>query len=1059
MKRLLLFLLFLGLGSAVLVYAAGGLDGRRKEGAEPRVPVHAPETSSAPTIAPGSGIPEVRAGQGITQMAPPRRVVWKDKLSDETIVIDSFFPWRFKTKDFQPLPMADGVKQGVLCKDVLFELYREPATRAEALALKNLTGRDAYAALLGQRFQAGEARVFGRLGEALARTQEKNAAARDLGDTKLLFTNHVVIEDRAQGFQIHGGEGTVLEVWPEQERAVGRGLYTLKHEALELDGTGLTMERDKAQGSTRITIQTNPRLRVHSEGRGADGKPLFDFGPGDFRPLTVHSAGRAIVVREERRREVVLTISFRDDVSGKQEGGSSLHAGRADLVAVRGMGHWRLRRFEAAEGVELEYPGQTSKGERYVASVTAKRLVHEVPAAGTPTSVFEGFPVITMRGELSMLGPGAYLRASCHDRAWIGPLMAGAPDCGLPRGALQQIGLRGGARVERHDPGSTGENDAIEGEAIDLVMWPKRAKGGAPASRPGETPMVAVYFAAVGDVRLDGARVTGSTHRLVAEDLHTPRPHVTAEGRDTRFSFLQLGREQRLLGTDREAPGAQRPGGQEGESTRWTLRRLLARGRVDIDTSLGGPALGIPATLDGDEVSYDGVSNRALVRALGSAPARVGWTSSRTRASHIETREITLDRAAGSIKATGGVIGEIYVRKRGTGGRSFGVFGSGDVGPRVDGATLTVRTDQRIDIDIARNGTANQPARDEEQTIRIAGPVTTELRSSERVVDRMRSDRLEVVLAYETRATRADGPATDHALVIDRAAGAGPREATPLPADDELQKVDIRARTLRIDLAGKEARYLEADGNVDLASARNHVEGERLIYDGDRRRVEVRAGARPARVLLGQTAQRSEVTAQRLVVLLADGRVRRLEAHAPDGGESSMELFRTDAKHGRRLEWYAVTYQGTLAMTDSLLTTDRVLVVRRLREPGSGNWGLPTILRSPTLKITGSSMLATEEDQRVIREIIAEGTGPGRTGEVNFQSGAGENLAQAFGHRLRFDVAAQQAVLTGLPGRDVRIAYGSQAVTDHKELRIDLASSIPTYSQGSRMLWRPPEKR
>ena len=1052
-KRVLLFLGFVALGTGALLHLAGGLEGTRREVAEPTVPVQSKEATDAPSIAPGVGIPEVRAGQGVTQMAPPRRVVWKDKLSDESITIDSFFPWRFKTSEFKPLPMADGVKQGVLCQNVVFELYREPATRAEALELSALTGQAAYATLLHQRFEADEARVFGRLGEALARTKEKDSAARALGDTMLRFTGHVVIEDRAQSITIRGEESSVLTVWPEQGRAVGQGPFQLSHEALELGGTGLTMERDPARDYGRITIQSNPHLHIRSEGRDAKGQPIFDFGPGGFRPVTVRSAGRAIVVREERRREIVLTVSFRDDVTGKQEGGGSLHAGRAELVATKGLDQWRMQRFEADEGVNLEYPGRTRKGERYVATVTAKRLVHEVPETGEPTSVFEGFPVITMRGELSILGSGGHLQASCRDRAWIAPLPPGAPDGGLPRDALQQIGLRGDARIERHVPGMDGPNDALEGESIDLVMWPQER--GAP-NTPGESRMIAVYFAAVGDVRVDGTTLSGATHRLVAEDLHTSRPRITAQGPDTHFSVGNLGSGERLLGAEPGRPdAAAAPGDGRAAGGRWRLRRMLAHGQVDIATSLGGPALGIPATLQGDEVSYDGLSNRAQVLALGPAPARIGWSASTTQASFLETRELTLDRAAGRLMARGGVAGEIYVQRGGTGTRGFDLPGTRDIGPDMTGAVLTVRTDERLDIVLARNGTATEPAAGQEQTLRIAGPVTTELRSGARVVDRMRSDDLEVVLAYETTPDATQGADLGPSYPTSRAEHPRRSERPTALPDATLEKIEIHARTLRVDLDGKVARFLEADGDVDLSSADDHVEGARLTYDGASRRVEVHAGARPARVLLGRAKESSEVLAERLVLIMQGGTAQRLEAHAPPGGTSTMELYRRDAKRPGQVEWFSLTYEGTLSMTNELLTSERVRVIRRLREPGQTTFGGPIVLRAPTLRILGDAMLAGEEARRVIREILAEDSGTDGGGEVNFQSGEGATLAQVWGHRFRFDVAAQRAILTGRPGRDVRIAYGDEVVTDHTELRIDLASSIPTYSSGSRIRWRP----
>jgi hypothetical protein len=1066
MKRILLFLLFLALGTAGLWKAAGGLHVRRTSLPSPTLPVTGPQPADAPSLAPGSGIPDIQVGSGITQMAPPRRVVWHDPLSDDSIVIESFFPWRFKTRDFQPLPTADGAQQGVLCSDVVFELYREPATRAEALALRDGAGRQAYRALLHQRFRALEARVYGRLGEALARSQKKDAAAQALGDTMLRFSGGLEIEDRVQAIAIHGGEGTALTVWPEQGRAEGRGPFVLDHEALSIHGSGLVMERDRARGYDRIAILRNPVLRLRSEGRDASGRPLFDFGPGAFHPATVSSDGRVIVVREETRHESRVKITFTDAVRGEQEGGRSLDAGRAELLAVRPLegaagleGRWRLRWFHAGGGVVAQVPGRTRNGEAYIASVSAQRLQHDVQEGtdGAPpraTTLFEGDPVIQMRGEISLLGPGGRLRASCRDRAWIGPLPAGAADGGLPRDALRQLSLRGQARIEREDADASRGEDVVEGDAIDLVVWPpSRTRG--PATKPGGPGFVAVTFAAVGDVRMASANVRGSTGRLVAEGLQTERPHVTAEGRGTHFAFRHLGRHQRLLGSDTREARAPQP---EEPARRWVLQRLLASGAVDIDTSLGGPALGIPAHLSGDEVSYDGVSNRAQARASGGLPVRVSWQAGPGQQNHMEMRELGLERASGRLWARGGVQGELYVRRTGGGRSPFDLGAGHDVGPHLQGAVLTVRTDEHVDIDLVRRGLSTTLAPDQEQTVRIAGPVTTELRAADQVVDRMRSQSLEVVLAYRERPARGAWPALPTARAADGRSGAG--EARPAPASGPLDKIEVHAHALHVEAARGTLGYLEADGAVDLASAEGHVTGARLTYDASRHRAEVHGGdGQPARALLGGRHERSEVTGDVLWVDLAGGRPVRLEAHAPRGGRSDVQLYRQDPRRQGQTEWFAVTYEGALVMTDTSLTSGRVRVVRRLRPAGATSYEDPVVLHAPTLRATGRNLLSDREAARVITTIVAEGRGHGRGSEVDFESGRGADRTRVWAHRFVFDVPAQQAVLTGLPGRDVLIARGKSVLTYHVKLRVDLAHSLPTYSEGSRILWHPDDGR
>jgi len=1057
-KRLFLFLLLAGAGVALLLNFAGGLEGPHSGRPKPVVTEHVAAPTSGPVIqVPDAGITDI---VGITQPAPPHAIRWHDRLSDEHIDIPTFTPWRFRADDAQPLPTMDEEKQGVLCHNVTFLLYREPRTRAEALALaRNEDG--AYDALLHQSFRAREARVFGRLGDALAQRRAGDGNERALEDTQLRLSHDVVIVDRGQGLEIRGED---VRVWPEQGRATGTGPFTLRHEAFVLKGQGLEMERDKAKGWGRITILRQPALRITSAGHGKNGKPLFNFGPGDFKPANISSEGRAVFVRQESRRETALTITFLGGVQALQAGGRTLEAGRAELLAsregpaaLRRKKRWELRHFYAEKGVALAYPGHTSKGAAYLTSVRARRLVHEVPAEGPASTVLEGDVRILLRGEIPILGPDGRLSLSCRDRAWIGPLPAGAPTGGLDATILQQISLRGLASIEREQVGPGGGQDVLEADAIDLVVMPK-SRGDQTSPMEVESRMTAIHFAALGNVRIGGTRLRGAMQRLVADDLHTSRPHITAEGEGTRFEFAQIGSRQRLLGpsasTDTptnaaaDAPSHKRSG-------RWALQRLVARGRVDIDTSLGGPAIGIPAHLTGDEVSYDRISRRARLVATGPTPAGIAWSASRTQTNTVESREMMLDRTAGRITAKGTVHATLFAARHG-GRTGLMPQAARPSRERLRGGTLSVRTDARIDLHLVRTGSSATPELGQEQTIHIAGPVTAELRAADGSRDRMRSESLDLALIYLERKPTTPGATAPNARMGTRRTASTPTR-TPNVGAAVLQRYEVRAGSLRVDMKKGAVALVEARDNVDLEGHEGHVRGDRVTYDDAAERIEVEgSAAHPAVALLGQTDQRSEVTARRLILQLTRGATTRLEAHAPDGRTSNVQLYRDVANKPGQVEWFTVTYEGRVVITNEALRAGRVLVMRRVRGPNRQTWSAPSILRAPSLRVDGSGLLSTTEHTRKVRRIVAEGRPEGgRMNEAHFQSGAGKGKVQVWGYRFDFDVAKSRAELTGTPQRDVTMLKGDGIRSSYTKVTIDMNTNLPVYLAGSRILWRP----
>lgn len=1079
MRLVLTFLVLAGAGAAALLHWAGGLDGPKSDTPPPAVdrrPVQA--TPQGHLLDTGDNRPKIMGVEGISQPAPPKRIVWRDRLSDETVEIPVFTPWRFQARDAKGIQPTDADQQGVLCTAVRFQVFREPASRAEALALlRNESG--AYDALLNQSFEADEARVFGRLGEALNRSSKRGGET--LGDTKLILSGHVHITDRGQGIETFGEEVTVK---PEQGHAVGHGPFEMRHEAFNLKGSGLTMERVKSKGWSRIAILKHPVLRIHSDVTGKNGKPAFDFGGGDFRPSHVTSEGQAILIREVSRRETAITITFTDRVRAEQQGGRSLDAGRVEFVATRDTvpaestprnggsaptlgttaSGWRLQHFRAEESVSVEYPGRTRKGRPYLASITADSLLHRVREGVGSTTELEGHPVIIMRGAIPMLGPEGRLRASARDSASIGPLRPGAPTGGLDASLLQQITLRGNARIARQTFEGTSLEDVLEGDDIDLVVLQEAPQGGSQsASRDGASKMVAIHFAALGNVRVGGTRIRGTTHRLVADGLHTERPHILAEGKGTRFLFPDLGREQRLLGPT-DAPQANGSAGaaadaeeQPGKDGRWELHHVLARGTVDIDTSLGGPALGIPAHITGDEVSYDRISERSQVRSLGGGPVLLAWTLPSGQTNNIETRTLTLDQGQGLVTAEGGVDAEIYLARGGrrAGGRrsraDFGMIGVR--GGQTAGSTLSVETDGRIEIDLVRIlGTAS-PEPGKRQTIKISGPLVAEMKSADdRTVDRMRAQTLEIAMVYEPKDPEPEvgtAPSAPTTRVDDR--GAAPI-TRPAPAQ-EFERVDIEAGEMRIGLSEGKVRRLEATGKVELRSKDGRVSGQRLTYDGLAHRVDVLANpadpiGRPAAAWLGVRDRSTEIKAARLSLTLRDETPARLEAEAPAGKTADIQLYRPDKEHPGRLEWFSLTYTGSIYLTASEMRTGRVKVVRRIREHPTAPWGAPTKLQALTLRVLGRNMLASEDKVRDIQRILAEGP------KTYFRSGRGATLVEVWGHRFDFDVATQRAALTGIPGQDVFFRRAGLNSVQTK-IVIDMKTNLPAYISGSRILWSP----
>jgi hypothetical protein len=171
-----------------------------------------------------------------------------------------------------------------------------------------------------------------------------------------------------------------------------------------------------------------------------------------------------------------------------------------------------------------------------------------------------------------------------------------------------------------------------------------------------------------------------------------------------------------------------------------------------------------------------------------------------------------------------------------------------------------------------------------------------------------------------------------------------------------------------------------------------------------------------------------------------------------------VHLFRNDRAKPGQLEWFAVTYDGRVVITNDLLQAERVRVIRRLRAPGKSQWGDPAVLRSPTLRVLGRNLLATEGRGRDILRIVAEGKQPGGKDEVHFLAGSTGERLQIWGQRFDFDVVKREAQLTGLPDRDVTMQRGDGLHSWYTRVTIDMKTNLPS-AEGSRILWRPRQAR
>jgi hypothetical protein len=1051
-RRLLFFLLFASLGVGGLLRLGGGLTTSRPETSTPDLVVLPPPSKDAPPElalnADGSLPVRTTGGRDVLVHSATETLVFDDPGSGARREIRGWFTWRFRCARFSPLPATGGSAQGVRCEDVVLELFRAPRTLAEAEA--RMAGQ--LEAVLHQRIRADEAVAIGTLAGQLRRTEgivEDEVAARNV----IHLSGRVELEDLEQWVQVHGDD---LTVHPNQGRIEGKGPFRVEHEALTMTGEGLEMDQVE-RGWSRVRVLRRPRLTVHGDLKDAQGRPVFSFGDGEMRPTEIVSDDEAILIRETARRETRLRLQFPRGVRAEQSGGRFLEAGRLELLAIREGpprarsedhgGGWVLRELHGDKGVSIDYRDATADGRTYLASIQAADLLHLVPPSGAARTELTGQPRIVVRGSLplgSLAREGDRLLASATDKAWIEPLEASQADPVHEGDALRRIVLQGHARVERHNPTAGVREDTLQAERIEFTLRERPASPGI-ASRTTVTTIVAD-----GDVRLGSEALEGSTPRFVAEALDTARPRLSASGNGTVVTLPLLREDQGLLGAEPRRSTAPAPGQPDGESPpRWTVRRLVAAGEVGIQTQVGGASVGLPTWVDAHEAIYEEPALTARLNGRPGAPARIRSRAGPDHVHEIEAMAFVLDRAAGRIAAERGVRAVVWVTEE-DGGTAMGGLGTArDVRPV---RSLTLRTDARIDLALARDPDVWRLDVEQEQHLRIDGPVTAELRSAAMVVDQLRARTLDITLARATPAAaepRVAAPAAPFARLLDPAARpAAPASAPPrTTAPVRRTRVDVVAGDVQVQFTDGEVEWLDASGGVDLTSTMGRVAGERLRYAAAGQRVDIASGPqRPAAAWLGDSEARTEIEAARLGLVWVDGEARRADATAPEGATARIRLYRRDRKRPERLERYVIQYRGTIELEPTWLRAHDVVVQRVTTNTTTGVADPPALLIADHLEVTGRQLLSRAPVE--VDRMVATGA------RTFFQAGHERNPVRVWGTRFDFDVPAAQATLTGAPPRGVTIQRDDME-SDHERVVIDLKDGLPLFLDGSSIIWRP----
>jgi hypothetical protein len=1035
--RLLIFLLCLLAGTAALLVAAGGWRGRGPSEAPPTLP--RAEAPAEGTLVPlesasgGAGALRLRT-VGAPRYAMPEPFVYRDAATGARIEIPHFLPWSFSARGARAVLAEKADGGSILFEDVTVVTFRPPQTLAEALRLRD--DPRAIEDFVRLEIYAPRARADG-IARALQESAEDGSAPRD---SAIVLDGGVEARDRRMEVL---ARGEALTFDPKTHLTKGQGRFVVEHAAWTLEGEGFTLSPDVREGrpsfdaAFRLEIASQVLLAVRENVLDAEGEAVWRAE--DFRPSRVF-AGRAGVVHDGSAPGSALHIALEQGVRALQQGGRRLLCDRLTLaLEPRSAGKdvtarsWRLAHL-VGEGRPLRIevpdlegsPGSKAaggSGGMGAAQISARRLRHEPAAHGPSTTVLEGEPVVLFEGELSLTGvsaPGRWIRASASDRAVLGPAPGVAIDPATGAPVLgRRVELRGRARLERRD-GSGGpdaeSHDVLEGDEVSLVLRPARPEDG-PGARD-----VPQSFAALGHVVLSGTRIEGVMERVVVEGLDTLEPRLVVEGSGTRLAFVGFGRGQRLLGED-PAPstqdGAAAPTVDERRT--WTLDRLDARGPVAGETRLGGPTVGVSAWIDGAHVSYDRLSDRALLVGSAGAPALVQLEADATHRHALSAPRIAFERSRARVRAEDGSRAEVYLQQKTGAALSGGLAGTSP--QRGDAQRMELFTDGRIEVLLRVSRPGGEPAPEAAQVVRVLSPFTAEMRAPPpEAVDRLRAQSLEAVLALRAL-VETGSPTAGLARAGTRRAlpGTATPDAGPAPTQPTvLERWLLTSRSLTLDVSEGTLGALEADGQVALESSSLQVDAATLRFSRALGSLWLEGGDGNISARMGpKDDAHSRFVARALRVAIDAEGPRWLLASGP----TQAMLLHEDPKEPGRVERYEVDCPGDVRITDTeLLAEARTTWVRRSLRPAAGAaFGQASDIWADRIQVEGKGLLRSggAPASEAVRRVSASGP------RTAFRSGEGSRRVDMWCEQIDVDVATGRAVLTGAPGQDVLVHFES----------------------------------
>lgn len=1049
MKRLLLAAAFLSAGISVLLWASGGARGPGLGDTDPDVEAEAQQIDDGPGLVRPMNLPlSVDVVEGYSQSARPESLTFVDPQTGEQVVVRVFERWHFTARSGKPVEARRSGRQAIELEDLELLMFREPKTLAEAHAIER-----------------GDRIVKWRVTAPAARVDDLALQSLDAQpggpETVVQLSGGVRIFDLEKNLEI---QGESIEVQPYLDRARGAGNFVVQHEAFELTGSGLDLERKENQST--VVIHENAVVDLYGDIPGSDGEPLLDLGSGEFRPGSLSADGAVLVHRVARvgARED-LDLEMKGAVHAEQEGGRSLDADIIRLSAFlepqerlpgdpeEKKDRWQVESFDAEGDVIVIYPGKAEDGSSYVLRASAHRMVYELTPGTSATVLLESNVEITLRGDVPLEGLGAMegpsvMRATAREQALFSPAPKTEVRPGEDPTRYRLLTLRGDARLTFRGAGLDPTQDTLEGEQMRLLLKERTEAEvvavrerlvetqGQTSSRVGQ--IVAVSFAVLGEVRLGGTRMSGMTHRLVGRDLDMGTPVFEASGPGTSFAFHGIRRGERMLGGDGDPAGTSRSPAAVGpteEEPVWVFQRLTARGGVVVDTTLGGPSVGMPTRLEGNELTYDRVSDRARIVGNPSAPARLAVGDDVKKRQHLSALSMHLDRGRGEVEARGRVRGVLLASsssKSESDPRSGLLLPERRLGTP---ATFGVATNGRIEIRTQVGSAPWDPQLDTEQIIRIEGEFVAEMTSDSLKTDRLRAGFLEVAL-MRTLDVPADAPTAPSARMGAAGPGTGTRKKPQDAPDGRLVPWTVETERLQARFGTRGLETLDASGGVRFSSEEGEIGGRTLRYDAAERQASIRGGAHAT---FGPSDGRSEVRADDLVMTIGDDGPERLEAL----GRTLAMLYRRDEKDPRILERIFVWCRG-VTMTATEFRTDALdQVLQQKREGPEGAWESPFSLWANRVVVTGSDLLSRRTAE--VRSLVASGP------RTTLRTGEGDEQTTVWGDRFELDVTTSRATLESGPSGDLKIQLGTM---DDERMRLDQTSLVLDIETGEIVDWK-----